>query len=27
MNHPKTEEGLKRFLDDWQKIDKKKLMF
>jgi transaldolase len=27
MNHPKTDEGLKRFLDDWQKIDKKKLMF
>ncbi|MCL4447687.1 MAG: fructose-6-phosphate aldolase [Candidatus Thermoplasmatota archaeon] len=27
INHPKTEEGLKRFLDDWQKIDKNKLMF
>ncbi|MGC8562333.1 MAG: fructose-6-phosphate aldolase [Thermoplasmata archaeon] len=27
INHPKTDEGLKRFLDDWQKIDKKKLMF
>ena len=27
INHPKTDEGLKRFLDDWQKIDKSKLMF
>lgn len=27
MNHPKTDEGLKRFLDDWNKIDKRKLMF
>ncbi len=27
MNHPKTDEGLKRFLDDWHKIDKSKLMF
>lgn len=27
INHPKTDEGLKRFLDDWQKIDKHKLMF
>ncbi len=27
INHPKTDEGLKRFLDDWEKIDKKKLRF
>jgi transaldolase len=27
INHPKTEEGLKRFLEDWQKIDKEKLRF
>ncbi|MCL5873959.1 MAG: fructose-6-phosphate aldolase [Candidatus Thermoplasmatota archaeon] len=27
INHPKTEEGLKRFLEDWAKIDKSKLMF
>lgn len=27
INHPKTDEGLKRFLDDWGKIDKKKLRF
>ncbi len=27
INHPKTDEGLKRFLSDWEKIDKKKLMF
>jgi len=27
INHPKTDEGLKRLLDDWQKIDKSKLMF
>lgn len=27
INHPKTDEGLKRFLSDWGKIDKKKLMF
>ena len=27
INHPKTDEGLKRFLADWQKIDKSKLVF
>lgn len=27
INHPKTDEGLKKFLDDWEKIDKKKLRF
>jgi len=27
INHPKTDEGLKRFLEDWEKIDKKKLRF
>lgn len=25
MSHPKTDEGLKRFLDDWDKIDRGKL--
>ena len=27
ISHPKTDEGIKRFMDDWGKIDKKKLMF
>lgn len=27
VNHPKTDEGLKRFLDDWGKVDRKKLRF
>lgn len=27
INHPKTDEGLKRFLDDWEKIGKEKLRF
>ncbi|MEM0128514.1 MAG: fructose-6-phosphate aldolase [Thermoplasmatales archaeon] len=25
--HPKTDEGLKRFMDDWKKIDKEKIRF
>ncbi len=25
ISHPKTDEGLKRFMDDWAKIDKEKL--
>ncbi|MEM0167214.1 MAG: fructose-6-phosphate aldolase [Thermoplasmatales archaeon] len=27
ITHPKTDEGLKRFLDDWKKIDAEKLRF
>jgi transaldolase len=27
INHPKTDEGIKRFMEDWGKIDKSKLMF
>jgi transaldolase len=27
VSHPKTDEGLKRFLDDWKKIDSSKLRF
>lgn len=25
ISHPKTDEGIKRFMDDWSKIDKEKL--
>ncbi len=27
ISHPKTDEGLKRFTEDWEKIDKNKLRF
>lgn len=27
ISHPKTDEGLKRFLDDWKKIDSAKIRF